>query len=54
MTFTIIKLRLIWSPSDLGVLPDLKQWCLSDGTIDLPTYGKTYPETYLETHLETA
>ena len=26
---TVTKLRLIWSPSMLGILPDFKQWCLS-------------------------
>ena len=26
---TVINLRQIWSPSILGISPDLKQWCLS-------------------------
>ena len=25
---TVTKLRCIWPPSVLGILPDLKQWCL--------------------------
>ena len=26
---TVTKVRCIWPPSVLGILPDLKQWCMS-------------------------
>ena len=29
----VIKLRSIWPPSILGILPDLRQWCLSIMTV---------------------
>ena len=37
---TVIMLRLIWPPSVLGILSDLKQWCLF--VVEVNASGQSY------------